>query len=255
LQKKIDQQFDKAERCVELLDKSLKENEEAIQLQKIPTKDPWLDYLQYTSALDSLTVELKHYNKKLATVFSEVEQIDKMRIDSLKSTLQEYSLVQRNMLFKITKDLKIAGEQVTGITEHDWKLFAQEVSAMKQQESTRILEAPKRLVNTNHVFTEALLRLGDLEVERMIGWKKYTFGLSKFGFLHLFSSPNATEPDSSLVLGLTKITVMDASKNSFQMVYTPTSMFSTTKTYVVRCPDENTMVDWVVDMKRFTGKK
>lgn len=43
-------------------------------------------------------------------------------------------------------------------------------------------------------------------------------------------------------------------KNSFNIISSPPGFFSSTKTFTIRSPNEESMVDWLIDLKKFLKK-
>jgi hypothetical protein len=110
--------------------------------------------------------------------------------------------------------------------------------------------------------SKSVIKAGNLELGGIIRWKSYFFTLTKFGFLHYFASIQVNsqvvllftfqklEPEGSIPLCHCEVIVSE--KNSFFLEYSPPSFFATGTKYLLRASKESEMVEWIIELKKFT---
>jgi hypothetical protein len=118
------------------------------------------------------------------------------------------------------------------------------------------------------------MKTGTLEVSGLLRWKAYSFILTHYGFLHWFASTVSalstvvlcssflhlsqdsveSVAETSVPLQQSIVTTIDPTKFVFQVEYTPSGLFSTSKKYQFRARSEPDMVDWIIALKQFTKK-
>lgn len=60
-----------------------------------------------------------------------------------------------------------------------------------------------------------------------------------------------TVPEASIPLQYCTVAITEPQKGTFQLTWTPTGFFSSTKTYILRVAKESEMVDWVISFKKY----
>lgn len=124
--------------------------------------------------------------------------MDRKRITTLKGIIQEVITTQKNGNLKTIKDMDIARDTLQTVSGNDFNLFCQSfglgpVSTTQTSESLSKKfrdMMPKQFIDNSfiNVFkTSSILRIGELEMSGILVWTKYSFVLTKFGFLHYFS--------------------------------------------------------------------
>lgn len=132
--------------------------------------------------------------------------MDRKRIDTLRSLLKSFALAQKNCLSKVLTDVDIAITAIDSITSNDWVQFSVNSGLTPATPrpltesfsgSTANTPTPPPPSKTAAESTQpqptsfssrSVVKIGQLELGLTLRWKSYVFILTKYGFLHYFTS-------------------------------------------------------------------
>lgn len=92
--------------------------------------------------------------------------------------------------------MEVAKDTFQSVTPNDFNVFCNNLGLKNPGSSEPLSKnivdlAPKNFVDasfTNVFKTNAVLKVGEIELSGMISWTKYVFLLTKLGFLHYFAT-------------------------------------------------------------------
>jgi len=148
---------------------------------------------------------------------------------------------------------------VEGIkSDSDFNLYAHQEGLLNHEKSFKDMlpKLDETIINTTvkEYTSKEVIRVSEMELSGLMRWKKYIFVLTRYGYLHFFSSSDQLTLEGSICLSMSTLSLSEPTKNTFQIVYTPTGFFSSSKTYQIRALQESQMVDWLIDLKLFVKK-
>lgn len=91
--------------------------------------------------------------------------------------------------------MDVARDTVQTMSGNDWNIFCIQLGISPQGSNEPLLMrfqevTPKKFIDSSfvNVFkTRSIIKFGELELSGMLKWTKYSFILTKYGFLHYFS--------------------------------------------------------------------
>eukprot|EP00727_Mastigamoeba_balamuthi_P014680 m51a1_g9838 hypothetical protein (518) ;mRNA; r:1938634-1940650 len=246
--------------------------EAAASASASPSVDPWVLHARFVRDTASLRAAQAAAAHVLQLALVEAEHAEAGLVARARDCAERALQLRGAAMAGVSTDVGIAASMFAGLAgSDDWAKFAagaqlHRAAADQQQDpcggcsgngngnGAEAAAAAEGESSGAELRSAAVVRWGELERSGMISWRKYTYVLTRFGFLHAFASERAEAADESVLLSTCVLEMTEPSKNSFQLVSTvPGTLFHSTKVLFLRAPSEEAMVDWVIAIKRFTA--